>query len=478
MKRIIILIVLFAVLAPLKAQTGSFRIIRNNVRLPWTNIDCFVVDGQLYICGDGLLQTASVSADYIYAFQPDTLLQFLGTDVRYVVRNLCDSLYYYTVGDITPQLYVYSEERGFLSSKNKRISLEGWKDGVGHPTFSPDGNLMVFSAVSNGGFGEYDLWGSLWDGKQWGAPFNMGRYINSPGSEISPSFYKDYLIFSSDGFESGKGHFSLYAVKLPPQDENIDKIVFGNHLVQMLPEPINSDTGNLALVSNVSRGQGYWLSYRNGGRELFSYQGHLDGVNICGKVTDDTGLTISNAEVVVKHAGREIGSCHTDERGVYSVFVQSNVEYQLEIYKEKHYRYTCNIYAKRGDDNTLVYDLHHDVALKTFAMNRPFTYTNVFPSSADVDMTPEGLSELSSLVQFLRDNPNLTLTVSLLCDQTVDVEYNKMLCDRRLQSLVRYFESVLPPKSHVSYSNANLLVDTRPSASMTNFLTIVVSDLY
>ena len=193
---------------------------------------------------------------------------------------------------------------------------------------------------------------------------------------------------------------------------------------------------------------------------------------------DNTGLPIENAEVVVKQAGRVVGSVHTDKMGSFSVFVQPNTEYQLEIFKEKYYRYTKNVFAERGDENTLVYDLHQDVTLKTFTMNRPVTYTNIFPSSADVDITLEGMSQLASLVQFLRDNPDLSLSVSLLCDQTTDAEYNKLLCGRRLQSIERYFELSLPPNSRVTYSNANLLLSQQTSASMTNSLTVVVSDLY
>lgn len=478
MKHIIILIAFLVAFIPMKAQTDGFSISRNKVQLPWRNVEFFEVGNQLYACGDGLVLTIACSDNYVYAFQPDTTLQYMSKDMRYVVRNPRDSMYYFTEGDVTPQLFVYGDEKGFLSSKVKRVSLDGWKDGVGHPAFSSDGNLMVFSAVSGGGVGEYDLWGSLWDGKQWGGPFNMGRSFNSAGSEVSPSFYKDYLIFASNGLNPHKGDFELYAVKISSVDENLDKLIFGNHKVQLLPQPINSDSSDLSLVPNLSNGRGLWLSYRNGHRELFSYKGILDGVNICGKVADNTGLPIENAEVVVKQAGRVVGSVHTDKMGSFSVFVQPNTEYQLEIFKEKYYRYTKNIFAERGDENTLVYDLHQDVTLKTFTMNRPVTYTNIFPSSADVDITLEGMSQLASLVQFLRDNPNLSLSVSLLCDQTTDAEYNKLLCGRRLQSIERYFELSLPPNSRVTYSNANLLLSQQTSASMTNSLTVVVSDLY
>ena len=65
--------------------------------------------------------------------------------------------------------------------------------------FTADGQIMIFSSIDkNRGLGGYDLWYTIFDGKEWGKPKNLGSRINTSADEISPSIYRDGLLFSGE----------------------------------------------------------------------------------------------------------------------------------------------------------------------------------------------------------------------------------------------------------------------------------------
>jgi hypothetical protein len=76
-------------------------------------------------------------------------------------------------------------------------------------------NIMVFASNRPGGFGEYDLYYSVFRGGRWSSPLNMGDKINTSSNEFrpvissSPDFGNMYMVFSSDR-PGGKGRFDLY----------------------------------------------------------------------------------------------------------------------------------------------------------------------------------------------------------------------------------------------------------------------------
>ncbi len=78
-------------------------------------------------------------------------------------------------------------------------------------------NMMVFTSDRAGGFGGFDLWYSMYDGRVWSEPVNFGDKINTQYNEYRPiiiptdkdGFLNDLMIFSSDR-PGGKGKYDLY----------------------------------------------------------------------------------------------------------------------------------------------------------------------------------------------------------------------------------------------------------------------------
>lgn len=467
------------------AQTEAFLAIgpQNNIKLPWGLYNLSVVDGRLYGCSEGMMMTAAVSGDYAIAMEPDTLLHHADPSLNYVVRNPRDGFLYYTVsnGENGNRLYVHLKEKGFLNGlftkENERVVPKNWKGDISHPTFSPDGSLMVFTSLSQSSFGGYDLWGSRWDGRQWGAPFNLGSRINTKGNDIHPVFYGSYLLFASDGLEKGAEGYNIYATHIRTQ-ASLEEIIFDNYVVQQLPMPINSDGDDWEVAVDSAQRRGYWITYRNGKDELYGYTGRLDGIMLWGTVTDADGSPVTDADVTISLGGRTMCSAKTNATGAYSLFVQPNQDYQITIAKDAFYRYNRDISVARENGRLLISEVLYDVRLESMPLNKPIVMENLFGSNADIELTAQGVSQLQPLVNFLRDNPLLKTVVSLCCDQTTDATYNDLLTERRISTICAYMKSVLPPENVIFYNNGNQNGQFAASGSRKNTLTVVLSNTY
>lgn len=62
---------------------------------------------------------------------------------------------------------------------------------VGHPSMNDQGNVMYFISNIPGGVGGLDIYYSLFDGKKWSDPKNMGLIVNTTGDETFPVIEKN-----------------------------------------------------------------------------------------------------------------------------------------------------------------------------------------------------------------------------------------------------------------------------------------------
>lgn len=457
-------------------QTGAFLAIecQENVKLPWGLYNLSVVDGRLYGCSEGMMMTEMQAGDYVWAMEPDTLLSRMHDGLQYVVRNPRDGrLYFCVTTEGSSRLYVRVKDKGWLGRKNKPVRLQGWTGDINHPTFSIDGNMMVFSSPGNGAFGGYDLWCSRWNGKEWGKPVNMGSRINSVGNEIHPTFYYDYLLYVSDSLGGGHG-YSIYAAHVRP-DASCDEIIFEKYIIQRLPEPINSTADDWEMAFDTVGGCGYWISTRNGQEELFRFKGRLDGAMIMGRVTGVDGTPLEGASVTATHEGRKMDAALTRADGSYYLFVQPDEMYTINVEKPDYFKNSFPFESSRTDSNALITEVHRDVRLASLALNTPLPLTSaMFGSNTGTDLTLDGMSALTPIINFLRDNPTVEAHFTLVCDQTTDKEFNIMLTEQRLNSLHMYVTSLLPSDTPIFIHNGTEMEKNAPEASKENKLTVVL----
>ncbi len=427
---------------------------QDNVKLSWPLTNLSIIDGGLYGYSDGLRVTAGITDGRVSMFLPDTLAKTLGAEYNYVVRHPQDSLLYYTIPQASGErggLYVHTDSR---FHPNRQVDERSWDMEVHHPTFSPNGSIMIFSSQQVVGLGGYDLWCSFWNGKRWTKPLNLGNVVNTAGNEVDPVFYGNYLIYASS-LPQQDSLYDFYAVYIQPSS-NIDSILFGTYRKQRLPEPINSKGSDRSLAIESSLQRGYWISDRSGRQELYSFEGRLDGVMLKGVVADEKGRPVAAAEVEVQQGGRQVGITTSDAQGRYQLFVQPGKDYQLVVRCPDYYHYRKTVSAIRTDEHYLVSDNRQDITLSYLPLNQVLVFDRIYGAGVEVELSDEGQRTLAPLANFLRDNPQVSLELELQCHPTDDSVLNNLVTERRISNLQQYFYTTLPERGQISYRNGTI----------------------
>jgi outer membrane protein OmpA-like peptidoglycan-associated protein len=152
-------------------------------------------------------------------------------------------------------LYITTKREGIWSTP-ERLGISdslGWD---GSPSFSRDGKTLYFSSNRRGGKGGLDLYRAPMDNSgRFGKPVNLGSSINTRGNEIFPYVSEDgKLFFSSDGHPS-LGGLDIFVATRSGEEIQIEHVGV----------PMNSAGDDFGLYLSDSN-QGYFSSNRVGGK--------------------------------------------------------------------------------------------------------------------------------------------------------------------------------------------------------------------
>ncbi len=156
-----------------------------------------------------------------------------------------------------------------------------------HPAVYGD-SLLVFAAALEGGYGGMDLYSSVYDGKSWSKPQNLGPEINTAGHEVFPYYSAaNGLFFSSDG-HPGFGGLDIYRI------HNTDSTRMP---VNLGPE-INSSSEDFAY-HEITAYRGFFSSSRNITDNIFSFKSCAGVI----KVSSASGL---NLDYLTVNSGEKV----------------------------------------------------------------------------------------------------------------------------------------------------------------------------
>ena len=170
---------------------------------------------------------------------------------------------------------------------------------IGHPTLSPDDEILIFASDMPGGLGGKDLWYvEAIDGSFVGAiPQNLGPGINSPGDDMFPHFRDNGDLYWSTNGREGLGELDLWKAVAGE-----GKLSWGEP--KALPYPLNSASDDFAISFRDGIEEGMFTSNRVGGKgqdDLYSFR--LPPLEFCYQayVYDyDTGMPLSGASVTME----------------------------------------------------------------------------------------------------------------------------------------------------------------------------------
>jgi len=130
------------------------------------------------------------------------------------------------------------------------------------PCFSPDGHYLYFASDMPGGYGGTDIYRSTFAKGEWSEPVNLGEIINTKGNEVYPFIASNGdLFFASDG-HGGLGKKDIYLSRF--SDSEWIRPVH-------LDTPINSKDDDFGLITDKDFSEGFFSSNRGRTDDIYQF---------------------------------------------------------------------------------------------------------------------------------------------------------------------------------------------------------------
>jgi outer membrane protein OmpA-like peptidoglycan-associated protein/tetratricopeptide (TPR) repeat protein len=317
-----------------------------------------------------------------------------------------------------------------------------------HPTLSTDGKTLYFASNRPGGSGGVDLWRSTANASgRFGTPANMGTKINTPGNDMFPYVSDDgKLYFSSDG-HPGLGRLDMFMA--------IRKS--GEISIYNMGVPMNS-TGDDFGVIFKSPTTGYFSSDREGGKgddDIYYFEDKNPGYKIVNYFLAGTTVTkgptgeqiLGNTRIQFLEGDKLIGETTTKEDGSFKYQVYEGKNYMIVAskpdYLTKREGWSMSgrvlaqeILIKPVTDTTYYVKVPLDPEEKGVMMA-----LNIYYDLDKWDIRTDAAIELDKIVQFLNDNPRISVELGSHTDTRANDDYNLVLSGKRAESARQYLIS-------------------------------------
>ena len=312
----------------------------------------------------------------------------------------------------------------------KASSVELTKDTLScfaHPAVSPDGQWLYFVSDMPGGKGGLDIWRVRITSAGYGGVENLGEPINTPGNEMFPTFRPNGdLYFSSDG-HPGMGGLDIFIAH---------PVKMGRYVLEHPGYPLNSQGDDFGMTFEGVKNRGFFSSNRNDGRgwdHIYSFVNPEIVQSVKGWVYEQEGYELPAAQVYM------IGSDGTNLK----LGVKSDGSFEKELTPGVEYMFlaTCKGFLNHKEELKVVpmNDSHEYVLQFPLAsITAPVLIDNIFYDFNKATLRPESQTALDKLVKLLNENPNVTIELSSHCDYKGSSAYNKLLAQRRAESVVNY----------------------------------------
>ena len=312
----------------------------------------------------------------------------------------------------------------------KASSVELTKDTLScfaHPAVSPDGQWLYFVSDMPGGKGGLDIWRVRITSAGYGGVENLGEPINTPGNEMFPTFRPNGdLYFSSDG-HPGMGGLDIF-IAHPGKT--------GRYVLEHPGYPLNSQGDDFGMTFEGVKNRGFFSSNRNDGRgwdHIYSFVNPEIVQSVKGWVYEQEGYELPAAQVYM------IGSDGTNLK----LGVKSDGSFEKELTPGVEYMFlaTCKGFLNHKEELKVVpmNDSHEYVLQFPLAsITAPVLIDDIFYDFNKATLRPESQTALDELVKLLNENPNVTIELSSHCDYKGSSAYNKLLAQRRAESVVNY----------------------------------------
>ncbi len=296
-----------------------------------------------------------------------------------------------------------------------------------HPAVSPDGEWLYFTSDMPGGMGGLDIWRARITPAGLGGVENLGAPINTPGDEAFPTFRPNGdLYFSSDG-HPGMGGLDIFIARVGAD---------GHYHIEHPGYPLNSQGDDFGMTFEGVHNRGFFASNRGDARgwdHIYSFEKPEIIQSVKGWVYEQDGYELPAAQVYM------VGSDGTNQK----LSVKGDGSFERTLTPDVDYIFlaTCKGFLNHKEELRVAQaaDSHEYVLQFPLAsITAPVLIDNIFYDFDKATLRPESTKALDELVKLLNENPNVTIELSAHCDYKGSDAYNKLLSQRRAESVVDY----------------------------------------
>lgn len=309
---------------------------------------------------------------------------------------------------------------------------------VGHPAVSPDGSTLYFVSDMPGGYGGTDLYCVHRLNSGWSAPENLGPDLNTFGNEMFPFLLNDSVLYFSSDALPGLGSLDVF---------KSEKTGTQWRKPENLKAPLNSPADDFGILISPDGESGMLSSNRPGGKGeddiyLLSIRERLpDSVLITGLVKDRESMEpLPNCTVfALNEDAGVVVVLKTDDSGRYRMRAKQGTSFVLKGMKNSYSPDCLKVDLPEKEITSTVEN--RDLVLGRYQLNQIFKLENIYYDFDKWDIRSDAADELYKVVEFLNDNPGITVELGSHTDSRGTFKYNEKLSDKRARSAVAYITS-------------------------------------
>lgn len=305
---------------------------------------------------------------------------------------------------------------------------------------APNKKALVMAIKTKDSYGGRDLYVSFDKKGEFTEPMNLGPDINSFGDEISPFLASDNktLYFSSDG-RPGYGNNDIFVSKR--LDDTWKKWSEPKNLG---PE-INSSDWDAYYTIPASGDYAFLTSSNNsiGKSDIFKIKQPEDAkpdpvVLIYGKVLNAKTNEPMDANIAYNDlkTDEEMGTASSDPtNGEYKIVLPYGTIYSFRAAKQEFYPVSDNINVSNITEYA---EIERNLYLSPIEVGQTIRLNNIFFDNNESTLKEESFAELNRLVELLKENKKMKISLGGHTDNVGSDAYNLKLSDDRVNSVIKY----------------------------------------
>jgi len=324
-----------------------------------------------------------------------------------------------------------------------------------HVTMAPDGSAIYFASNREGGMGKTDIWVSKWNGQDWETPENLGPPVNTMAEEYSPFIASDgvTLYFSSNG-RMGLGGQDIFVTRFTDGEWTEPK---------NLGEPYNTKYDDI-FFSVPASGEYIYFARGDSITEAGDTVSHIYRVKlrpelapspvtlVKGKVYDASTGGPLRAWVTVEllETGETVQKVETDPySGGFTLILPKRALYGVTA-EAAAGDFTYSSFNYDLTDEKTYQESSLEIGLQPVKTGASFSVRNFLFDFDSDKLRPESGPELSRLASFMKEHPDIKITIEGHTDDVGEEDYNQALSERRAEAVMEGLAKMGVKKSRMN----------------------------